>query len=100
MKNRIIDYYRKKQTKEKHIGLYTIHKNLETEIDSEWEVFQKINNIYSLLHPKTLEIFQLSREKGLTYKEIAASKEISIKTVELHISKALKKLRQELKEYL
>lgn len=43
--------------------------------------------------------YLLSREEGLTYPEIAKVMDISIKTVETHISKALRILREELREF-
>lgn len=45
-------------------------------------------------------VFELSRNEGLKYKEIAAKLNISIKTVETQISRALVVLREELKEYI
>ena len=41
-------------------------------------------------------VFKLSREQGLTHKQIAAELEISEKTVEAHISKAIKDIRGDL----
>lgn len=46
--------------------------------------------------PGALKIYMLSREDGLTYPEIADMLNISIKTVETQISRALKILRKEL----
>ncbi len=46
------------------------------------------------------KVFLLSRDEGLSYKEIAESLDISVKTVENHVSKALKLLREALKPYL
>ncbi|HLR31826.1 MAG TPA: sigma-70 family RNA polymerase sigma factor [Fodinibius sp.] len=43
--------------------------------------------------------YLLSREEGLTYTEIAEVMDISIKTVETHISKALHILRQEMRHF-
>lgn len=100
LKNKIIDFHRKNQTKQKHHNLYTINKDVSLEMDNEWELTEQIHNIYASLNEKTLEIFQLSREKGLSYKEIATHKNISVKTVELHISKALTIFRKQLKNYL
>jgi len=100
LKNKIIDNYRKSQTRNKHINLYSLNSTIQNEIDNEWEISQQIEEIYNFLHPKTVEIFKLSRDKGLSYKEIAIQKSISIKTVELHISKALVAFRKGLKEYL
>ena len=52
-----------------------------------------INNIISKLPDDQQEIFILNREYGLTYKQIADKKNISIKTVEKKMSQALKQLR-------
>lgn len=99
LKNKIIDDYRKKQTREKHTNLYALNTSIETQIDKQWELVQRIEDIYTTLDQKTTDIFKLSRDKGLTYKEISEQKEISIKTVELHISKALTAFKSGLKDY-
>ncbi|WP_349316318.1 RNA polymerase sigma-70 factor [Chitinophaga sp. MM2321] len=46
------------------------------------------------------EVFVLSRQQNLKYTEIAATMNISVKTVENQMGKALRILHQELKEYL
>jgi RNA polymerase sigma-70 factor (ECF subfamily) len=46
------------------------------------------------------ETFLLSRFEELHYKEIADKQTISIKTVEARMSKALRILRNELKDYI
>lgn len=46
------------------------------------------------------KIYELSRTKGLKYREIADNLNISVKTVEAQMSKALRCLRIELSEYL
>ena len=62
-----------------------------------------LNDLYeqSLLKlpSKCRQVFELSR-KGFSMKEIARNMEISEKTVEAHISKALKILRIEMKDYI
>ncbi|HEY0668626.1 MAG TPA: RNA polymerase sigma-70 factor [Sphingobacteriaceae bacterium] len=45
---------------------------------------------------KTREIFSLSRFEGLTYSQIAERMDVSVKTVEYHISLALKKFSKRL----
>jgi len=100
LKNTLIDHYRKDKVREKHTKLYSLHTTIQEEIDNEWEISECITQVYAKLPSNTLEIFQLSRDKGLSYKEIAVEREISIKTVESHISKALSVFRIELKEYL
>ncbi len=49
---------------------------------------------------KTREIFLLSRQLGNKNKEIASSLNISIKTVEYHLSNALVFLKEQMKDYL
>lgn len=45
-------------------------------------------------------VFEKNRFEGMTYTEIAAEHNISVKTVEAYMTKALKHLRIELKDYL
>jgi len=45
-------------------------------------------------------VFQLSRQEGLTYPEIAKELDISVKTVENHMGKALRVLREQLHDFL
>jgi RNA polymerase sigma-70 factor (ECF subfamily) len=52
------------------------------------------------LPPKCRAVFVLSRFEELTYQEIADRMEISIKTVENQMGRALKILRAKLKSYL
>lgn len=53
----------------------------------------------SKISQRSRKAYQLSREEGLKYSEIAEVMDISIKTVETHISKALRILREELREF-
>jgi|SRR5688572_3405176 len=46
------------------------------------------------------EVFELSRVQGLRYAEIAATMEISVKTVETQMGKALRILREKMAEWL
>jgi RNA polymerase sigma-70 factor (ECF subfamily) len=64
------------------------------------ELEQNIRSAIDGLPPKCRMVFQLSRYEELSYQEIADQMEISIKTVENQMGKALKILRQELKGYL
>lgn len=52
------------------------------------------------LPPKCRMVFQLSRYEELTYREIADQMEISVKTVENQMGKALRVLRGKLQQYL
>ena len=67
-------------------------------IASEIEI--KINKTLEALPEKCRQIFIMSRYEELKYREIADKLDISIKTVETQMSKALKALRENLAEYM
>lgn len=64
------------------------------------ELREKIDEAISKLPAEVIETFKLSRFEELSYREIADKQGISVKTVEARISKALRILRVELKDYL
>ena len=64
------------------------------------EAQRLINEALETLPPKTRTIFIMSRYENKTHKEIAAQLELSTKSVEFHITKALNVLRKRLKDYL
>lgn len=71
----------------------------DSEIDYEFVKFQVKNAIESLPE-KCKQIFKLSREDKLTYKQIAEKLNVSHKTVENQMGIALKKLREKLQPIL
>jgi RNA polymerase sigma-70 factor (ECF subfamily) len=64
------------------------------------ELAQRITLAIQSLPPRCQAIFQLSRFENKTYQEIADQLDISIKTVENQMGKALKILREQLGDYL
>jgi RNA polymerase sigma-70 factor (ECF subfamily) len=64
------------------------------------ELNEKITDAIERLPTECKKIFKMSRFDGLKYAEIAESLQISVKTVETQISRALLRLRVELKEFL
>ncbi len=60
----------------------------------EKELHQKLSFIINSLPPVRRKVFEMSRLSGLSYREIAQELSISTKTVENHISKALKQIRK------
>jgi RNA polymerase sigma-70 factor (ECF subfamily) len=61
---------------------------------------QDFNTALENLPTECRRIFEMSRKEGLQYQEIARRLNISIKTVETQMSRALAKLRLELKEHI
>jgi RNA polymerase sigma-70 factor (ECF subfamily) len=64
------------------------------------ELESKISEAMKALPEQCRMVFQLSRFEELKYQEIADQLQISVKTVENHMGKALKIMREQLKEYL
>jgi RNA polymerase sigma-70 factor (ECF subfamily) len=64
------------------------------------ELESKIWQIINALPEKCREIFILNRFENKKYSEIASHLNISVKTVETQMSKALKSLRENLKDYI
>lgn len=70
-----------------------------SEIDEEaFERKARIQDAIRQLSETQRNVFCASRFDGLTYKEIAETEGISVKTVEVHMGRALKKLRESLKD--
>lgn len=67
--------------------------NVDLTLEAD-ELQERIQNAISELPEKCGIIFSLSRFEGMSYQEISDSLEISIKTVEGQMSKALKILRE------
>ena len=65
----------------------------------EQELSVAVQEAINRLPPRCREIFLLSRDGGLTYAEIARSLEISVKTVETQMGRALKSLRASLHHF-
>lgn len=108
--NRCIQYLRHRKVAGKYREIHKmklreaeIMYNRATEFSFSEQQVKEIRALYDQtsqrLPEKTREIFRMSREDGLTNQEISDSLGISIKTVEYHMSKALKSFRMALKEY-
>ncbi|MFA5327467.1 MAG: RNA polymerase sigma-70 factor [Prolixibacteraceae bacterium] len=77
----------------------THHEIVSEQYFLEVDLVERIEKSINSLPPKRKEIFRLSREQGLKYKEIAETLDISVKTVEAQMGMALKYLREDLKDY-
>lgn len=105
VKNKAIDFQRRHKTEKKYLERATQDDidrtkapKVKLEKKSEFEVAAQraIEN----LPKRSQRVYKLSRKDGLTYKEIASVMDISHKTVESQISRALKKLRKKLRPHL
>ena len=76
-------------------NLYVLQDEASQIVESE-DLHKAIERAVSKLPEKTREVFMLSRYDGLKNQQIAETKNISQKTVEYHISKALQILKEEL----
>ncbi|MEM6264822.1 MAG: RNA polymerase sigma-70 factor [Bacteroidota bacterium] len=100
-RNRSLNVIKHQQVKDRYVGETTFlmrHSYEEVSFTSELEA--AIAKGIDALPERCREIFLLSRHEGLKYREIADLLGISPKTVEVQMSKALKSLREHLKEFL
>lgn len=66
---------------------------------SEMELKDAISAAINRIPPRSREVFLLSRESNLSYMEIAETLGIAVKTVEVHMGRALAVLRKQLQEW-
>lgn len=99
--NRCLNFIRDNKKFNSNIQLDNIDAVISpTDALTELEIQSIIDKTLNSLSPKVKRVFELSRYKNMKYKEIAEKLNISQKTVESHISAALKALRINLKDYL
>lgn len=63
------------------------------------EIQALVQETLSELPPTSREVFVLSRMENRSNKEISLHLDVSVKTVEFHITRSLKQLRAKLKDY-
>ena len=112
VKNKCIDFLRHQMVEQmysenvKHeyneelnVKLFAL-ESFDHNFSSEEDIETLLRNAIDKLPEKCRLIFIKSRIEGKKYKEIAEELNLSVNTVEGQISIALKKLREELKDYL
>lgn len=109
IKNRALDYLKHRKVEREYLAWREMEQEWETQNSKqhslslhheERELAEAIENAINQLPDRRREIFTLSREDGLTYREIADVLDISVKTVETQMGRSLKTLRKLLSEYL
>ena len=93
-RHKAISYYRKQHMEQ--VSLDEISIDLFTSTETTQEGIHRLNLAIDSLPAKCKMAFKLVREDKLKYKEVAAILDISVKTLEAHLTNAVRKLRETL----
>jgi RNA polymerase sigma-70 factor (ECF subfamily) len=102
-RNTVLSIFRKRKSEKKYIKKF--HKSAESEDvgaenQAEYNLLkEKVEAFVERMPSKRRQVFLLSRDRGLSNREIASQLNISEKTVEDHISKSLAFLKKHLQQY-
>jgi len=102
-RNTIFNSHKKKVNERAYIDYLKNHFDnisnvTENAIDfSALEIF--FNEQIDIMPKRRKQVFILSRQQGLSYKEIASKLQISVKTVEVHLGIAIKQMRKAVTTY-
>jgi len=101
-RNTVLSIFRKKATEKKYLAYLSsivvqLDNNTQNSLDYTF-LKESLGKLVENLPPKRKQVFLISRNEGLSNKEIAQRLEISEKTVEDHMTKALAFLRGKMKE--
>lgn len=104
IQNRCIDWHRHEKIRKIHHD-EVINSSILFEYNTDnyvltSELADEIKKAMLLIPPDCAEAFCMNRDEGLKYQEIAEKLNVSVRTVEVRISKALNLLRQHLSDYL
>ena len=100
-KNLSVSYLRKEAGKSTNVELSNIEYTIKVQSDPETnliesELMYDLNMAVESLPDRCRQAFRLVREHGMKYKEAAEVLEISEKTLEAHMTLAVKKIREKL----
>lgn len=104
VRNRCLNVIKHEKVKQQHaehevlMSAYAQESTSDSVLSNELE--QRIYIAMQVLPEQCRLVFKLSRFEELKYQEIADQLNISVKTVENQIGKALKIMREQLREYL
>ena len=103
VRNRAINHFKRNSIRDKYSEeiklIYFSEINSVDKLYDAEELKQIISNLVALLPDKCREIFMLVKFHALTYRETAEILDLSIKTVETQMGRALKKLKESLLIY-
>ncbi|GET28048.1 RNA polymerase sigma factor [Prolixibacter sp. SD074] len=102
-KNIVVSTFRKKIIEKEyldHLKYLVIDNHSDTETQVDYALLsEKVSSLITQLPAQQKKVYILSKEKGYTNKAIAEELDISIKTVERHITKARRFLKENLGNY-
>lgn len=102
-KFKAFEYIRNKTIREKHNVFQVMDCSVSSNCTEEQILFndlkEKVDDLVDTLPCQCKRVYKMSREQGLTNKEIAATLDISERAVEYHITKAMKRLKVGLESY-
>lgn len=101
-KNSILNTIRKANYEKAYLEYSSLHPNKNSLLEEELD-FKELDRIYrqaiEKLPARRKEVYRLSRDKGLSNREIANELGISVKTVENQMTAALSAIKKELLSY-
>jgi len=95
---KIEDYF--SGSENENIGFKEVAENLTEQSLIMQELTSRIEDAINQLPLQQQTVFRLKRFEGKKNKEIAEEMGLSVKTVEMHLSKAMISMRKNLKDYL
>ena len=104
VKNRCLNEFRHNKVKDQHVEYAKAssrdHYDAVDHVVEGDDLKNQLTKSLEKLPPKCKKVFLMNRYEEKKYSEIAEELDISVKAVEAHMSKALKILRVELKDFL
>jgi RNA polymerase sigma-70 factor (ECF subfamily) len=100
-KYQVYNFYRHKETEKRHMNCFFLEYCGEENCTENQVLYEQLQDrlgyLVDRLPCQCKAVFQLSRDKHMTHKQISELLGISVKTVEYHIANALKYLAKELR---
>ena len=98
---KLVDYFRANEIRKKHLEIQKAH-TIELDSSTEKEINfnglkERLEALVNQLPEKSQKIYRLSRERGMTNKQISKTLLIPERTISTHLAKALSFLKDNLR---